>query len=1100
MATDGWIDKEPIYTLLPDGGFVIEEYPFSKPFSSFFPGVAGLYGIPLWCFYVNRGQAIASFGTRDKDGAILEFFPANKSYQTVSRLGFRTFIKFRRESDFIFYEPFQNGYLSRTQALQQKMIIYPHELQIEEVNRTLGLKIRVTYYTLPGEALPGLVRLVSIRNLSASKVVDLEVVDGLPVILPYGMNQFIVKNMSRTAEAWMQARHIDDFVGFYKVRVELDDRPEVVKVVRGNFGFTVRYNKKGPQPAPIISDPEVLFGNVLDFDYPEQFLEDRNYIYPEDQFLQNKTPCCFSFHRVKIPPSGEFEFVSVYGQARNDREVARFSARFLRDVELPIRKREENRRIIAEIMEDVFTVSSFVEFDRYTAQSYLDNLLRGGYPVRIPTLDGYQICYVYGRKHGDLERDYNNFRLEPTFFSQGNGNYRDMNQNRRLDAILHPETGDSNLKLFMNLIQLDGYNPLQINGVRFSLRQSEAELSEWLGEFVGERGLPALKEFLLKREFTLGELFSFLRDSAIRLKGGPERFLRTLLSHCDRIEDAVHIEGFWTDHWSYNLDLIESYLSMFPEREFTALFQDRSYTFFDNDHFVVGREDKFVLTPAGVRQYKAVRFSEEKAELISSREKDKNKVRTLYGKGSVYYTTLIGKLFTLLATKVMNLDPYGCGIEMEADKPNWYDSLNGLPGLIGSSSAETIEVLRLIRFLKETLRKYKDNVSSLAFPEEVADLFVRQGKDLFPLEDTFAYWEKEEEIRQDYRKKTFWGISGKEREVSTEELLAYLEEAEKVFSRAVERAKDPKTGLIRTYFYYSAEEYEVLDGKFHISGMPSVKVKRFSQHVLPLFLEGQVHYLRIADSKDEVSRVYEAVKKSPLYDGELGMYKVCASLKNETLEIGRSAVFTPGWLENESIWLHMEYKYLLELLRRGLGKRFYSELLKTAICFQKPSVYGRSILENSSFIVSSAFPDSSQWGRGFVARLTGSTVEWLHIWLVMCVGTSLFTLGEDGELLFTFDPRLPEWLFTSETKHLPGRGTLPSNSFAFNLFSGTLVVYHNPNRYDTFEDRVGVVEMKLVNKNGERFSVKGKTLKGRFAELLRAGGIKEVWARIDKTL
>ena len=33
------------------------------------------------------------------------------------------------------------------------------------------------------------------------------------------------------------------------------------------------------------------------------------------------------------------------------------------------------------------------------------------------------------------------------------------------------------------------------------------------------------------------------------------------------------------------------------------------------------------------------------------------------------------------------------------------------------------------------------------------------------------------------------------------------------------------------------------------------------------------------------------------------------------LQIGRMMAFVPGWLENQSVWLHMSYKYYLELLR-----------------------------------------------------------------------------------------------------------------------------------------------------------------------------------------
>src|SRR3989338_2848524 len=94
------------YQLQPDGSFVIKNYNQKKQFSNFLPGIAGLYGTPMWAFYVNRGQGIASFGTRNKDNAILEFFPANKAYQNTAALGFRTFIKIAKKKGFVTAEPF----------------------------------------------------------------------------------------------------------------------------------------------------------------------------------------------------------------------------------------------------------------------------------------------------------------------------------------------------------------------------------------------------------------------------------------------------------------------------------------------------------------------------------------------------------------------------------------------------------------------------------------------------------------------------------------------------------------------------------------------------------------------------------------------------------------------------------------------------------------------------------------------------------------------------------------------------------------------------------------------------------------------------------
>ena len=156
--------KIPRYSLSANGDFVIENYNFSKPFANFFPGIAGQYGIPMWVFYVNRGQCIASFGIKDKDHAILEFFPANKSWQLTSNFGFRSFLKVTIDNKKHFYEPFHNGYSSKNFQLRNSMFITSFDLTLKEENKSLSLDIEINYFPIPNDYFAALARIVKIKK------------------------------------------------------------------------------------------------------------------------------------------------------------------------------------------------------------------------------------------------------------------------------------------------------------------------------------------------------------------------------------------------------------------------------------------------------------------------------------------------------------------------------------------------------------------------------------------------------------------------------------------------------------------------------------------------------------------------------------------------------------------------------------------------------------------------------------------------------------------------------------------------------------------------------------------------------------------------
>ncbi|MNE47967.1 hypothetical protein D3C80_1424000 [compost metagenome] len=210
------------------------------------------------------------------------------------------------------------------------------------------------------------------------------------------------------------------------------------------------------------------------------------------------------------------------------------------------------------------------------------------------------------------------------------------------------------------------------------------------------------------------------------------------------------------------------------------------------------------------------------------------------------------------------------------------------------------------------------------------------------------------------------------------------------------------------------------------------------------------------------------------------MYKTSVSIDNESMEAGRIRAFTPGWLERESIFLHMSYKYLLALLSSGLKQEFFEEIKTSLVPFLDPATYGRSTLENSSFIASSVNPDPKLHGRGFVARLSGSTSEFISMWMIMMAGKQVFRMNEE-KLVLALNPSLPGWLFDAQ------------GEIAFNFLGGTEVVYHNPTKQDTYgSNKAEIKSITIRKKDGKIIEIMDSVLTGELAEEVRSGSVKRI--------
>jgi hypothetical protein len=933
--------------------------------------------------------------------------------------------------------------------------------------------------------------------------------------------------------------------------------------------FAVSYLEGGPLgedglhiPLQFVIDVNNVFGwdttltEPTEFFSPSVSLDD---IISAPQCTFSKTPSAFAATHLSIPPKSSASIVTVFGHAKDLESFVNVMSPRIRTPGFVDKKRKESIKVTSEIVDKVATHTSSPVFDAYVKQDFLDNVLRGGMPVPLGSKEDPKILHTYSRIHGDIERDYNNFQIDATFYSQGPGNFRDVSQNRRLDVLHTPEVYDFNVRMFLSLIQADGYNPLTVAGTNFivSKKQISSLIEKLQSIGLHDDDAPKLQKLLLK-PFRVGKLFKDMQDAGIKIEDDKrEEFIEDIMKSSEQHSAAQFAQnGYWSDHWTYTMDLIDNFVSVYPDHEEKLMWSEEHVPFFMSPAFVLPRSERFALkevnadgsaedpsagnesmTYKTIRAVKFVSMSGD-MEYPAGRAKELEKVEkdsiadesgagALWQRardGSVFGVTPIAKLLMLAILKFATLDPQGMGVEMEGGKPGWNDAMNGLPGILGSGMPETYEMLRILRYVRHVVQVYDRNVF---FPVEFATLI----NEIMVALDNYAkatehgagalqYWEETNAAREKYRMAVAVTFDGLVVKVTHNTLIGFMASIEEKTVDGIERAlKTMPSGLSPTYFHYECTDFdfevdnhtrigpfpgpqptppvvpefptaspatvtptgepsheptstsmatrhptieitthptdeqpsefptefpstdtpttrrptdsltdypteapsefpspspgfptrqpvaeypsdypsedpteyatkqptkhETADPTVHSDAVaqehldarlsphaarellakPILKPKAFETKTLPLFLEGPTRYFKSLRYKSSKREIYDLTRSSPMYDVKLKMLQICESLAGMTQDIGRMMAFSPGWLENQSIWLHMSYKFYLELIRGGLYDEFFAEIKTGLVPFMNSTVYGRSPIEASSFIVSSAFPDAKLHGE-----------------------------------------------------------------------------------------------------------------------------------------
>ena len=116
-----------------------------------------------------------------------------------------------------------------------------------------------------------------------------------------------------------------------------------------------------------------------------------------------------------------------------------------------------------------------------------------------------------------------------------------------------------------------------------------------------------------------------------------------IIDQADGLVNGNFLEGYWSDHWTYNLDLVEDYLEVFPEKEKELLYE-RDYTTFLSQVNINPRYKRYEETKNGLRQYHALNEK-------SRRNTEEKLVHEAGQSGEVLKMTPLEKLVLLCATK-----------------------------------------------------------------------------------------------------------------------------------------------------------------------------------------------------------------------------------------------------------------------------------------------------------------------------------------------------------------------------------------------------------------------------------------------------------------
>ncbi len=703
----------------------------------------------IWIFMSSNGGVTA--GRRNSLGNLFPYETDDKltlDYET----GSKTLIKVSGK----IWQPFEvNGVQKYNITRNIYKSCYANSVIIEEVNH--DLKLTYSYKYESSEKF-GFVKTSKFTNNSADNQ-EIEVLDGLMNIMPYGVNQQLQSTGSTLVDAYKAAEMVENNLALFTLTSEINDTPHPLEMLKANIAYnTLNCNNVYLSPVAIkefLNNQEitcerdsygskcgyfVVYKKVLEVskDFTYSFVLDNGYDHSkiaEIKKIVDKADFSELYKDIGKGINDIIEIVKKADGIQNTADEIACATHYLNTLYNCMRG-----GIFEQGYE--FDYNDFVKFvnsrNKSADKDLLDKLkeCKNIHELKETSKQDelmYRLALEYmplsfSRRHGDPSRPWNKFNIqlkdengEKTINYEGN--WRDIFQNWEALGTSYPSYYENMLAKFVNASTFDGYNPYRISTAGIDWEKPE-----------------------------------------------PENPFGGL--------------GYWGDHQIiYLLRLLQGLKNHFPSK-LNEMLSMEVFSYANVPYVITSYED--ILKDSK----NTICFDFEKdqkiEELVAEIGSD---ARLILKDEKVLTVTLTEKLLVPVLSKISNLLAGG-GIWMNTQRPEWNDANNAIVG-IGLSMVTVYHVAAYLDFLLETLSNSED---SLNISETVVAWLLENLSALKTFEDNYkgnekALLDKMGYSFSDYRKTVLETGLGDKKSISKEKILEWITLAKKLVSYTVDMNK-----------------------------------------------------------------------------------------------------------------------------------------------------------------------------------------------------------------------------------------------------------------------------------------------------------------------